>query len=117
MKTEINENNLAEERTVLAAERTFSAWLRTAISAMAGGLAILRLIIFKTESHRIIAHIIGEMLILWGFIIIIFASVDYKRIQDKIVVKKNFKSNKLAFLLIVTPLLIMSALLIWVTLP
>ena len=63
---EISDHMLAEERTLLAAERTFSAWLRTALAAIAGGVAILRLISFKTETHRIVAHIIGELLILLG---------------------------------------------------
>jgi len=108
---------LAEERTLLAAERTFSAWLRTALAAMAGGLAILRLIIFKNEIHRIIAHIAGETLILWGCALIILASIDYKKIRSQLIRAKNYKSSQLGFLIIVAPLLLISTLLIWVTLP
>ncbi len=108
---------LAEERTLLAAERTFSAWLRTALAAMGGGLAILRLISFKSELHRIIAHIIGETLIFWGCVLIVLSSLDYKKTSDKIVIAKNYKSSQIGFLIIVVPLLLMSALLIWVTLP
>lgn len=114
---EINNNILAEERTLLASERTFSAWLRTALAAMAGGLAILRLIVFKTDLHRIIAHVIGETLIVWGCLIIVLSALDYKRMQDKLVVAKNFKSSQIGFIIIVVPLLIISTLLIWVTLP
>jgi putative membrane protein len=82
---------LAEERTLLAAERTFSAWLRTALSAMAGGLAILRLISFKSEAHKIAAHILGEMLIFWGCLLIILASLDYKNTRDKLLLAKSYK--------------------------
>lgn len=114
---ELNDNILAEERTLLAAERTFSAWLRTALAAMAGGLAILRLIIFKTETHRIIAHIIGEMLIIWGCLIIILSSIDYKRSRNTLQNVKSSKSSQLGFIIIVLPLLVISGLLIWVTLP
>ena len=114
---EINNNVLAEERTLLAAERTFSAWLRTAIAAMAGGLAILRLITFKSELHRTIAHIMGEALILWGFLLVILSSIDYKKTSNKLRIATNYKSSTTGFLVIVIPLLIMSALLIWVTLP
>lgn len=110
-------NQLAEERTLLAAERTFSAWLRTALAAMAGGLAILRLIDFKSELHRTIAHIIGETLILWGCALVILASIDYKKIHNKLIMAKNYKSSQLGFLIIIVPLLLMSALLVWVTLP
>ena len=116
-KQEANNNMLAEERTLLAAERTFSAWLRTALAAMAGGLAILRLISFKSEFHRIIAHIIGETLIVWGCILIVLSAIDYKNTRSKLNIAKNYKSSQLGFLIIVVPLLLISALLIWVTLP
>ena len=33
---ETETHNLSEERTLLASERTFSAWLRTALAAMGG---------------------------------------------------------------------------------
>jgi putative membrane protein len=114
---ELLNNLLAEERTLLAAERTFSAWLRTALAAMAGGIAILRLISFKSESHRIAAHIIGETLMLWGCALIILSSIDYKKTRNKLTIAKNYKSSQLGFLIIVLPLLVMALLLIWVTLP
>lgn len=108
---------LAQERTMLALERTFSAWLRTAIAAMAGGLAILRLITFKTDLHRIVAHVIGETLIFWGCLLIILSTIDYKKMSNKLVLAKNYKTSKIGFIIIVLPLLIMSTLLILVTLP
>jgi putative membrane protein len=113
----ISANLLAEERTLLASERTFSAWIRTALAAMAGGLAILRLIIFKSDLHRTIAHIIGETLIVWGCVLIVVSAIDYKKTQHTLLVATNFKSSHLGFIIIVLPLLIISALLIWVTLP
>src|SRR5271168_467436 len=91
----ISNNVLAQERTLLAAERTFSAWLRTALAAMAGGLAILRLVIFKTETHRIVAHIIGEILIVWACGLVIFSSIDYKKMRDKLTDVKDTKSYPL----------------------
>ncbi len=113
---ELIDSLLAEERTLLAAERTFSAWLRTALAAMAGGIAILRLISFKTEFHKIIAHIIGETLIIWGCAIIVLASIDYKKLRMRFTAT-SYKSSQLGFLIIVIPLLVISALLVWVTLP
>ncbi|MCL4380616.1 DUF202 domain-containing protein [Candidatus Dependentiae bacterium] len=108
---------LAEERTLLAAERTFSAWIRTALAAMAGGLAILRLITFKTELHRLIAHIMGEMLIVWALLLLIVAAMEYKKTVAQLQYTKNFKSSSIGFILIVVPLWIISLLLIWVTVP
>ncbi len=116
-----NESNqqyiLAEERTLLASERTFSAWIRTALTAMAGGLGILRLIVFKTSLHKIIAHVIGELLILWGCLIIILSAMDHKRTRDRLHISKTYKSSKLGFAIVLLPLLIISVLLVWVTLP
>jgi putative membrane protein len=113
---EKNKDILAQERTVLAAERTFSAWIRTALSAMAGGLAILRLIVFKTDLHRIVGHIIGETLIVWGCMIIMLSSIDYKIMRDRLVTQ-NYKSSQMGLIMIIAPLLIVSILLIWITLP
>lgn len=114
---EINSTTLAEERTVLALERTFSAWIRTALAAMAGGLAILRLLSFKTDTHRIIAHIIGEILILWGGLLIVLSAIDYKKMRQKLVIAKNYKASPLGFAILIAPLLMSAALLIWITLP
>ena len=63
---------LAEERTLLVNNCTFSAGLEIALTAMAGGLAILRLISFKTEFHKIIAHIIGRNTDFMGTYVIVF---------------------------------------------
>ena len=116
MKNQESNNALAEERTLLAAERTFSAWIRTALAAMAGGVAILRLIAFNTETHRIMAHVIGETLILWACGLVIFSSIDYKKTCDKLTVAKNSKSSPFIFFAVVLPLLAVSLLLIWITL-
>lgn len=113
---EKQDTQLAHIRTQLAAERTFSAWIRTALAALAGGLAILRLVVFKSELHQVIAHIIGELLIIWGSLLILLAAVDYKRMSDQLKVK-HYKSSAFGFLIIVGPLLMISLLLFWVTLP
>lgn len=114
MKNE--ENMLSQERTLLAAERTFSAWIRTALASMAGGLAILRLIAFKTETHRIIAHIIGEILIVWACGLVIFSSIDYKKMRDKLTAVQDTKSYPLILFAVILPLLVVSVLLVWITL-
>lgn len=110
------ENIQSQERTLLAAERTFSAWLRTALAGMAGGLAILRLIAFKTETHRIIAHIIGEILIVWACGLVIFSSIDYKKMRDKLADVQDTKSYPLILFAVILPLLVVSLLLVWITL-
>lgn len=108
---------LAEERTLLAAERTFSAWIRTALAAMAGGLAIIRLIAFKTESHRVMAHLTGQMLIFWGCVLIVLASIDYKNIHNKLNLAKNYNRSQIRYFFIVLPLLAIALLVVLITLP
>lgn len=110
-------NNTCGQQTLLAAERTFSAWLRTALAATAGGLAILRLIAFKTDTHRIVAYVMGEMLILWGCIIIVLAALDYHTLRIKLLKTHKIKSSQIRYFLMIVPLLLISLLLVWVTLP
>lgn len=88
---EITIDQLAQERTLLAGERTFSAWLRTTLASMAGGIAILRLINFKTDTHRIVAHIIGEILILWGCIVIFYHRLIIKKCVINLLRQKILK--------------------------
>lgn len=108
---------LTEERTLLAAERTFSAWIRTALAAMAGGLAIMRLISFKTESHRIMAHFAGQMLIFWGCVLIVLASIDYKNMHHKLSLASNYNRSQIRYFFIVLPLLFIALLMVLITLP
>lgn len=115
MTQKTSSNMLAEERTLLAAERTFSAWLRTALAAMAGGLAIIRLVVFKTELHRLMANVIGDILILWGGLVIVMASIDYKKIRDRSPSDKRYKASGLRFFALVLPPMVVTILLIWLT--
>ncbi len=109
---------LSLERTLLAAERTFGSWIRTALSAMAGGLAMLRLIHFKTPTHVVIAHLIGQILIIWGFCVIVLSAIDYKRkLQQTVEMTQSYKLSSIKFIIMVIPLIIVCFLLLWVTLP
>lgn len=71
-------NHLASERTRLAAERTISAWLRTGLATVGGGFAIVRFLTFGNINHRLMANAVGELLILWGIFIFLFALKDYR---------------------------------------
>lgn len=108
---------LSTERTLLAAERTFFSLIRTALSALAGGVAIIRLIAFRTLLHKIIAYGIGETLILWACALMIMAYRDYTKIHRQLVVHKKNARGHYRFFLLLAPLLMISILLIWVTLP
>ncbi len=71
---------LAKERILLDAQRTVSAWIRTGLAGIGGGFAIFKLISFKVLWHEIVASIIGQVLIIWGALICIFAFYDYHKL-------------------------------------
>lgn len=68
---------LAKERNRLAAERTFSAWLRTGLAGVGGGVVVIKFLTFSHAAHKALANMMGQMLILWGILIFIFALVGY----------------------------------------
>lgn len=73
------QNSLANQRTRFSAERTLSAWMRTGLASVGGGFAILRLLVFENVTHRLLADVIGEILLFWGIVIFIFALRDYHK--------------------------------------
>lgn len=70
---------LASERTWLAAERTFSAWMRTGLAGVGGGLGVIHFLFFDSTYHKLAADWVGELLIVWGIAIFIFAFISYSR--------------------------------------
>lgn len=106
-------DELASERTLLAAERTFSAWIRTGLAGVGGGLAVPRVIIFNSEEHLMVAQVIGTLLVIWGAGIFIYAIIDYRRTCIRL---KGPKNSLRALLLMTGVLLIIAALVLWITL-
>lgn len=116
MKDYLNRDDLASERTSLAAQRTFSAWIRTGLAGVGGGLAVARLLVFKSYEHRVIAHVIGALLVIWGASIFIYAIIDYRRTCARLMQEGPSKNSLRALLLMTVVLLIVAALVFWLTL-
>ncbi len=74
---------LALERTRLSNERTFLSWVRTAIACIGGGVAIIRLINFNEESHRVVAQISGDVLIGIGILFLVFSLINYRQLKNQ----------------------------------
>jgi putative membrane protein len=70
----------AEHRSVLANERTFSAWLRTGLSAMGGGVAVVEFL--GGEDASFIARLLGIILILTGAGVVVLALWRYNQINN-----------------------------------
>jgi putative membrane protein len=68
---------LAKDRTRLASERTYLSWLRTGLASVGGGIAIIRLLSFRSEEHQLTAQMMGVLLVLIGISMFILSSVDY----------------------------------------
>jgi putative membrane protein len=116
MQENSGRDELASERTLLAAERTFSAWIRTGLAGVGGGLAVPRVLIFKSYEHLIVAHVIGALLVIWGASIFIYAIIDYRRTCMRLMQESPSKNSLRALLLMTAVLLIIAALVLWITL-
>ncbi|HRD56258.1 MAG TPA: DUF202 domain-containing protein [Parachlamydiaceae bacterium] len=85
---------LALERTRLSNERTFLSWIRTAIACIGGGVAIIRLINFNQESHKLVAQIAGDILIGIGILFLVFSLINFKQLNHQIPnVSKDLEST------------------------
>jgi putative membrane protein len=109
-------DELASERTLLAAERTFSAWIRTGLAGIGGGLAVARVLVFKSYEHQVVAHVIGALLVIWGASVFVYALVDYQRTCVRLMKEGLVKNSLRALLLMTVGLLIITSLVFWITL-
>lgn len=99
---------LAGERNQMAAERTFSAWIRTGLGGLAGGFALIRLITFKDPDNAYMAHIAGIVLLIWGIAIFIFAFVGYHKHVKKLGMLMPNEFAKKSMVVIAASLIILS---------
>lgn len=87
----------ASRRTHMANERTFLAWVRTAIGIMAFGYAIERLVFFDSQqsipSQRL-SQLPGLLLLAFGVVITALAYLRYRTIEREID-KGMYKPNML----------------------
>ena len=61
-------DDLAYDRTHLATERTYAAWLRTGLSVAAGGIAVARLVP-EPARGSVVALLLGGVFVLLGILI------------------------------------------------
>jgi putative membrane protein len=91
---------LAGDRTLLATERTYAAWMRTALASLAAGVGSTA--VFKESLPRILAHLIGTVLIVFAGVCLVAAvwrelngtpitpHPDIKPVPAKLLVPMNF---------------------------
>ena len=105
----MNENfttdELSMERTILSAERSFSAWIRTGLAALGVGVAVARAIVFKTYAHQLIANIISALLIVLAAIMFSYGLKSYHRIHTRLS-QAGFLRKSLGAMVVMTVLLL-----------
>lgn len=106
---------LARIRTVLAAERTFSAWVRTGLATLGGGLAIVKLVPFKQVEHEWIARLTGQLLIIAGCGIFLFALVNYGRTRRALGTGDSTSPPVWVFTLLSLLLAVIGLFVLWLT--
>lgn len=116
MEENLSNEELASERTLLAAERTFSAWIRTGLAALGGGFAIARALIFKSYVEQEMARVIGALLVIWGSGVFVFAIIRYHRACTRLPQESLARSSLGVIILMTAILMIVAALVFWITL-
>ncbi|MCP4228543.1 MAG: DUF202 domain-containing protein [bacterium] len=76
---------LAVQRNLLAVERTFTAWIRTGIGAVAGGIAVAKLVVIPEYPWA--TQTIGAMFTAAGAVIFVVAIWRYYRGRFKLQLK------------------------------
>lgn len=71
----------AEDRTILANERTFAAWMRTGMACVALALGLKA--VFGATDHPIVAKLVAELFVLCAILIFISAARKSRTVLDR----------------------------------
>ena len=82
-------DHLAADRTAQANERTFLAYIRTALAFEAGGIGLIKLF---EESIPVI--VIGWILITLGFVVLVFGIIRFIQFRKSIITLVHNKQVK-----------------------
>jgi uncharacterized membrane protein YidH (DUF202 family) len=103
------------QRTLWSAERTLNSWLRTAMAAVVGGLAIAQFV--QPVAHGWIATAVGGIFALAGISIYVYGLWRYRVALDRLRREGLEVTPPWIMLVIVTPLIVAAllALILFVT--
>ena len=108
--------SLALERNLMAAQRTFTSWIRTGLAGVGGGVALTKILSFSHLAHQVLANLIGQLLILWGVLIFIFAFIGYGRTCSKLLLEdKSLNTSFWGICIISITLIVVSIILLIIT--
>lgn len=115
-KSRLDQNELAQLRTVLAGERTFAAWVRTGLSCIAGGMVLVKLVPFGNPAHVWVASVVGQALIGLGLLLFLFAFINYRRMYRSLGAEEVSIAPVWVFGVVTVVLVGAGALLLWLIL-
>jgi putative membrane protein len=107
--------DLAVQRNRLAAERTFLSWIRTGLAGVGGGVAIIKFLPFKQAAHRQLADWVGQLLVLWGIALFIYAAITYVQTCRRLSGTASCRSSSIGIMAIAFSLTILAILLFLIT--
>ena len=79
---ELNRTNLALDRTILANERTYGAWIRTGLTALAAGLGVAKFMIDELPLWSVRA--IATVLMGFSAVAFLLAGWRYRHLHVKV---------------------------------
>lgn len=93
-----NSDDLSTARTLLAVERTFNAWIKTALALLAGGLGLVTLMRdHLTGNHGFLIFGSAIILILLAFVVTAWSTTQlFRRIQGLELPAAAYGGRKLA---------------------
>ena len=72
----------ATRRTRLANERTYLAWLRTSLTALAVAVGVGRIVPGLTDATRLPFELVGGGFAVFGVVVMAYGAVRYARVED-----------------------------------
>lgn len=81
-------DELAYDRTHLANERTYAAWLRTGLSVSAGGVAVARLVP-EPARGSLVSLLLGGAFVLLGVMIMAYGARAFARTAERLCRESN----------------------------
>jgi len=107
--------DLAVQRNRLAAERTFLSWIRTGLAGVGGGVAVIKFLPFKETTHRLLADLVGQLLVLWGIALFIYGAVTYLQTCRRLPGLASNRASSISIIAIALSLTVLVLLLFLIT--
>ncbi len=85
------------------------------VFALGGGLAVARALVFNSQVHKVLAHVIGGLLVIWGAGVFIYAIIRYHP-PARDYHKRDSREIVGVMILMTATLLIIATLVFWITL-